>query len=133
MSAKGDDRSGVPEWLLGGGEMGELMRSVDWAKTPTGPPEAWPAALRTMLSILLTSQHPMFIYWGRELVQFYHDAYRPILGSTKHPAAMGQLGRECWKEVWDILEPMMKKAWAGQATYVKDGLLVLDRHGFLEE
>jgi signal transduction histidine kinase len=133
MSAKGEDRTGVPEWLLGGGEMGELMRSIDWAKTPIGPPEAWPAALRTMLGILLTSQHPMFIYWGRELVQFYNDAYRPILGSTKHPAAMGQLGRECWREVWDILEPMMDKAWAGQATYVKDGLLVLDRHGFLEE
>ncbi len=109
------------------------MRSIDWSKTPVGPVESWPPALRTTLSILLTSQHPIFIYWGPALVQFYNDAYRPILGSTKHPAAMGQPGRECWKEIWDVIGPLLDRAWAGDATYVKDGLLALDRHGFLEE
>ncbi len=75
----------------------------------------------------------MFLWWGRELIQFYNDGYRLILGSKKHPAAMGQAGRECWKEIWEILEPMIEKVFAGGATYVRDGLLVLDRHGFMEE
>ncbi|WP_437293047.1 ATP-binding protein [Sorangium sp. So ce426] len=119
--------------LAGGGEMGALIRSIDWSQTALGPVEAWPESLRTALSILLSSEHPMFLWWGRELIQFYNDAYRPILGSKKHPAAMGQAGRECWKEIWDILGPMLEKAFAGEATYVRDGLLALDRHGFMEE
>ncbi|WP_437973017.1 ATP-binding protein [Sorangium sp. So ce295] len=119
--------------LSGGGEMGALMRSIDWSQTALGPVEAWPQSLRTALSILLSSEHPMFLWWGRELIQFYNDAYRPILGSTKHPAALGQAGPECWKEIWGILEPMIEKVFAGGATYVRDGLLVVDRHGFMEE
>lgn len=119
--------------LSGGGEMGALIRSIDWSQTALGPVEAWPQSLRTALSILLSSEHPMFLWWGRELIQFYNDGYRPILGSTKHPAAMGQAGRVCWKEIWDVIEPMIEKVFSGGATYTRDGLLILDRHGFLEE
>ena len=119
--------------LEGGGEMGALMRSIDWAKTPVGAVETWPQSLRTVLSILLPSEHPMFMWWGKELVQFYNDGYRPILGATKHPAAMGQRGRECWAEIWEVIEPMIDKVFAGGSTYTKDGLLSLNRHGFLEE
>lgn len=125
--------SAAEEWLVGGGEMGKLIRSMDWSRTPLGPIESWPQSLRTALNILLTQQHPMFIYWGPELIQFYNDGYRPILGTTMHPAAMGQRGRECWKEIWEIIWPMMEEVFAGGSTYVKDGLLCLNRHGFLEE
>ncbi|KYF68205.1 hypothetical protein BE11_43425, partial [Sorangium cellulosum] len=119
--------------LSGGGEMGALIRSIDWSRSALGPVEAWPQSLRTALSILLSSEHPMFLWWGRELIQFYNDGYRPILGSTKHPAAMGQAGRACWKEIWDVIEPMIEKVFSGGATYIRDGLLILDRNGFLEE
>ena len=30
------------DFLLGGGEMGALMRSHDWMKTPLGTPHEWP-------------------------------------------------------------------------------------------
>ncbi|WP_433926822.1 ATP-binding protein [Sorangium cellulosum] len=119
--------------LSGGGEMGALIRSIDWSRSALGPVEAWPQSLRTALSILLSSEHPMFLWWGRELIQFYNDGYRPILGSRKHPAAMGQAGRVCWKEIWDVIEPMIEKVFSGGATYIRDGLLILDRNGFLEE
>ncbi|WP_437573724.1 ATP-binding protein [Sorangium sp. So ce887] len=119
--------------LSGGGEMGALIRAIDWSQTALGPVEGWPQSLRTALSILLSSEHPMFLWWGRELIQFYNDGYRPILGSRKHPAAMGQAGRACWKEIWDVIEPMIEKVFAGGATYLRDGLLILDRNGFLEE
>ena len=76
----------------GGGEMGALMRSIDWADSPLGLPENWPQSLKTSVSVLLTQRTPVFIFWGPEHVQFYNDAYRPILGTTKHPAAMGQRG-----------------------------------------
>jgi signal transduction histidine kinase len=119
--------------LAGGGEMGALMRSIDWSLTPLGPVEGWPGSLRTVVSVVLSSEHAMFVWWGPELVQFYNDAYRPILGSTKHPRAMGQRGREGWQEIWPIIEPMIEKVLAGGATNIKAGLLLLERHGFAEE
>ena len=72
-----------------------------------------PPTLRTMVDVLLASQHPMFLSWGSERAALYNDAYKRVLGSNTHPA---------WTE-----------AWSGAALYVKDGLLVIDRRGFLEE
>ena len=82
-------RAAAPDPLAGGGEMGALMRSIDWAGTAVGPVDSWPQSLRTALSILLETGFPMYIAWGAEFTQFYNDGYRPILGSTKHPAAIG--------------------------------------------
>ena len=58
------------DFLAGGGEMGALMRAYDWASTPLGLPQLWPQSLRTAIRILLNTNHPMFIYWGAELIQF---------------------------------------------------------------
>src|SRR5436190_20237985 len=90
-----------------GGEMGRLMRGHDWAATALGPVAQWPQSLRTAVSICLASHFPMLIWWGPQLVKIYNDAYRPMMG-TKHPQALGQPGRECWTEIWDILGPMLE-------------------------
>jgi PAS domain S-box-containing protein len=120
--------------LIGGGEMGALMRSIDWAQTPLGPIESWPQSLRTTVSVCLSSRFPILVWWGPELVMLYNDAYRPILGSTKHPQAMGRGGREVWPEVWPIIGPMLEGVLTqGEATWSDDQLLLLDRNGFLEE
>jgi signal transduction histidine kinase len=119
--------------LAGGGEMGALMRSVAWEKTAVGAVSAWPQSLRTALSILLETGFPMYIAWGPDFTQFYNDGYRPILGSTKHPAAMGRSTRETFAEIWSIIGPMFQGVMEGTATTVVDFLLPLDRHGFVEE
>ena len=49
----------------------------------------------------------MFLWCGPELVQFYNDAYIPSFGQGKHPAAMGQRGRDCWPEIWPIIGPQI--------------------------
>jgi len=123
----------VERVLAGGGETGALMRSIDWGKTPVGPVEAWPQSLRTVIGILLASEHTYIVFWGRDLIQLYNDAYRSILGSTKHPRAMGQSARECWPEIWDVVGPMFDSVFAGGSTHTDDGLLFLGRNGFLEE
>ena len=119
--------------LDGGGEMGALMRTVDWSKTGVGPVERWPQSLRTALSILLDTGFPMYIAWGKDFTQFYNDGYRPILGSTKHPAAMGISTRETFAEIWHIIGPMFEGVLRGTPVTVRDFLLPLDRHGFVEE
>jgi PAS domain S-box-containing protein len=117
-----------------GSEMAELMRAHDWSQTPLGEPSSWSQSLTTVLSILLSSQHPIFLWWGEELIQFYNDAYRPILGTTKHPQALGQHGRECWQEIWDVIAPTIEAVMQrGEATRIQDGLLMLERNGYLEE
>jgi PAS domain S-box-containing protein len=117
-------------FLAGGGEMGGLIRTHDWNTTPLGSPESWPQGLRTALRVLLTSQHPMFIWWGPELIQFYNDAYRKTMGPERHPSALGQPGRACWEEIWDIIGPQIEQVMAGQgATWNEDHLVPVTRHG----
>ncbi|WP_276374634.1 ATP-binding protein [Chryseolinea sp. H1M3-3] len=121
------------DFLLGGGDMGELIRNVDWAKTPVGPVDQWPQSLRTAVSIMLNTHFPMYIAWGREFTQFYNDGYRPILGSTKHPAAMGKSTKFTFSEIWNIIGPMFEGVLEGKAVGFTDFMLPMDRHGFTEE
>ncbi|MCB0166181.1 MAG: PAS domain S-box protein [Anaerolineae bacterium] len=126
--------SDIEQVLMGGGEVGALIRTIDWAETPVGSPAEWPQSLRTGLSICLASRYPMLIWWGPEMIQFYNDAYRPILGATKHPRSMGQRGWECWAEIWDVIGPMATSVFAtGHATWSDDLLLVMDRNRYIEE
>ena len=62
-------------WLVGGSEMGELVRTKEWSKTPLGRLISWPQSLRSAISICLGSRFPIVIYWGAQLVVLYNDAY----------------------------------------------------------
>jgi PAS domain S-box-containing protein len=125
--------AGTTDPLLGGGEMGALMRSIDWSQTAVGAPSTWPQSLRTALSILLETGFPMYLAWGPEYTQFYNDGFRPILGSTKHPAAMGISTRTTFAEIWEIIGPMFQRVMEGTTTTLVDFQLGLDRHGFVED
>jgi PAS domain S-box-containing protein len=131
---KPEGTSDIEQVLAGGGEMGALIRAIDWSETPVGLPSQWPQSLRTVLSVCLASRFPMLIWWGPEMIQFYNDAYRPILGATKHPRSMGQRGPECWAEIWNVIGPMAESVReTGQATWSDDFLLVMDRNRYIEE
>ena len=76
--------------IFGIGEMADLTRGFDWGQTSVGPIDRWPEVLLNTVNTLLNSRHPMFLWWGKDLVQFYNDAYRPSLGEDKHPKALGK-------------------------------------------
>ena len=122
-------RFGVP-----GSELAALVEAADWSAGPLGDPQTWPQSLRTAVGICLSSRFPILLWWGPELVMIYNDAYRPMLGETKHPRALGAPGREVWTEIWDVIGPMLEQVMAGGgATWSADQLLVLDRNGYPEE
>ena len=122
------------DFLAGGGEMGALVRAYDWSSSPLGKPETWPQSLRTAVRILLNTNHPMFIWWGPDLIQFYNDAYRQTMGPERHPGALGQGGRECWAEIWDIIGPQIEQVMSGGgATWHENQLVPVTRHGKLEQ
>lgn len=129
----GAQSSNARDFLAGGGEMGALIRSIDWSATPIGPPEEWPHSLRTTVSLMLNSRFPMFVWWGRTLTNLYNDAYRPFLGS-KHPDALGQSARDVWAEIWDLIGPRAEAVLnRGESTFDEALLLVMERYGYLEE
>src|SRR5512146_2813098 len=119
--------------FAGGGEMGALMRGMDWSKTPIGPVTQWPQSLKTAVRIILTSRYAMFVWWGRELINLYNDAYRPFLGK-KHPDALGQSARDVWGESWELIGPRTDAVLQrGESTFDEALLLIMERFGYREE
>lgn len=118
-----------PEFLLGGGEMGALIRSRDWTETPLGAPETWPQSLRSALSICLHSSFPTAIYWGADLRLLYNDAWAPI-PADRHPWALGRPGAEVWADIWEVVGPQFAevvRTGVGFSTY--DQMLPMIRGG----
>jgi PAS domain S-box-containing protein len=119
-------------WLSGGGDMGALIRTIDWSHTPLGPLQQWPQSLRTSVSLCLSSTFPILVAWGPDYIQIYNDAYRPICGG-KHPASMGEPFKVCWATALPVVGDKFDRAQQGEGTYIKDQRMFLDRHGYLEE
>ena len=114
--------------------MADLTRGFDWATTPLGPVESWSDTLVTTVNLLLASRHPMFLWWGPKLIQFYNDGYRPSIRADKHPSALGQPGADCWPEIWPIIGPQIEAVMGlGQSTWNTNQLVPINRNGKLEE
>ena len=122
-------------FLAGGGEMGNLTRNKDWKETILGEPTSWPQSLRTVLSIILNSKFPMFLFWGPEQTCFYNDAYRLSLGKEgKHPSILGMKGEKAWPEIWPLIKPLIDKVLeGGEATWSEDQLIPIFRNGKMED
>jgi PAS domain S-box-containing protein len=119
--------------LTGESEIGTLMRSMDWSKTPIGDVETWSPALRMMVRFLLANRFPLLLWWGPRYCQLYNDAYRPVLGD-KHPGSMGQPASECFPEIWEVIGPLIDTPFnGGSATWMDDLQLEYIRHDRLEE
>ncbi|MGB6979320.1 MAG: PAS domain S-box protein [Candidatus Acidiferrales bacterium] len=120
--------------IVGEGEMADLIRNFPWNSSVLGPVECWPDTLVTTVNMLLASRHPMFLWWGPELIQFYNDGYRPSIRADKHPKAVGQRGVECWPEIWSIIGPQIDSVMSeGRATWHANQLVPINRDGRLEE
>ena len=114
--------------------MGAIMRAHDWTATPLGRPESWPQSLRTTVRLALNTRHPVFIFWGPDLLCFYNDAYSRTIGPERHPRAVGRPAREVWDEIWHIIGPQIEQVLAGDgATWHEEHLVPITRHGRRED
>ncbi|GLS55045.1 hypothetical protein GCM10007886_32290 [Methylobacterium gregans] len=80
---------------------------------------------------MLNSAFPTYLAWGPELISFYNDAYRPILGTK--PEALGRPFSEVWSEAWEQIGPITDRALDGEASYLEDYSVTVDRHGAREK
>jgi PAS domain S-box-containing protein len=121
-------------FLAGPGEMAERIRNFGWAATPLGPPQAWPTSLRTTVAMMLRTRHPVFIFWGPDLLCLYNDAYSRSLGPEKHPGILGLPGRQAFSELWHIIGPDIDQVMAGgPASWHENALVPSYRHGKLDD
>ena len=127
------DMSQEPAWLAAGGEMAGRIRSQDWSKSSLGPLGTWPEHIRTAVRICLGSLQPVLLWIGPELSLVYNDACILLLGTAKHPAALGASGRDVWREIWPSIGPMHAAAAAGKVASVEDMQIFVERHRPREE
>lgn len=111
--------------------MAERIERFDWSATPLGPIETWPTSLKTAVGLLIHSKFPKAITWGPELVTIHNDAFKPLLGEK--PEALGRSFRDVWHEAWETIGPIAERAYRGEATFIEDFPLVIDRHGYPEQ
>ncbi|MFZ5937251.1 ATP-binding protein [Pseudomonas sp. HS6-2] len=121
----------MANWLDGGGLMAERIRNHDWAATPLGPLGQWPETLRTSVALCLDSRFPQAVLWGPELITLHNDAFARILGDK--PLALGSPFSVVWQEAWHEIGGMAARALAGEAVFIEDFPLLIDRCGSPEK
>jgi signal transduction histidine kinase len=129
-----DSKPGSLSFLAAPGEMGQRIARFDWTGTPLGALRDWPQSLRTAVSLMLNSSHPMWIGWGPEATFLYNDAYISVLSAAKHPLALGRPAAVVWSEIWDFCGPLADKVFQkAEATFVDDVQLFMHRGSWIEE
>ena len=120
--------------FAGDSRMAARCRELDWSQTPLGPVEQWPPSLRSLTAALLASRNPILLFWGRDLVMIYNDAFAPSLGSERDARGLGAKGREFWTDVWPVigaqLEGVMER---GEAFWFENALVPIERDGRMED
>ena len=123
----------IDQLFAGNGEMARRMRSHNWSKTSLGAVEFWSQSLKAAVRIMLTSSQPMWVWWGKDLLNLYNEAYIPIMGG-KHPAMFARPGAEVWQEIWDEVHSRIEYAMVNnEGTYDESLLLIMERNGYPEE
>ena len=111
--------------------MGKLLRQKDWSTTKFGPMSKWSQTLITMVSLIMSSSHPMSLWLGEDLILIYNDGYMQVAGGH-HPDSFGQSARIGWTELFPHLDPIIEGVWKGESVYSEDSLLIMERHGYKE-
>jgi PAS domain S-box-containing protein len=115
-----------------GSTMGVRIQAYDWSRSPLGPMETWPEALRITLGNMLHSAFATYLAWGADLITFYNDPALKLRGNR--PEALGQPLPKAWSEIWVIVSPMVARALRGETTYVQDVPIdIVQRRGYPEE
>ncbi len=126
------DRRREEGFPFGGGNMGALIRALDWSQTSLGPLADWPAHLKAVVNLMLPAEAQIVVFWGPDFVALYNDAYAPTIGE-KHPRALGRPAQQNWEELWDDLEPLLRRVLeTGETVHAKDRPFYIERHGYPE-
>src|SRR6202453_2596797 len=118
--------------IHGNSRMAEVIRAHDWTLTPLGPLEDWPEDLLLSANLMLSCAFPALVFWGKEWVQLYNDAFIPLL-AERHPSGLGQMAQDCWWDAWQIVGPNLKRVMNdGETVFHENTLVPIIRDGRLQ-
>lgn len=124
----------LPFFLRGDGEAKTLIRSKDWSKTFLGDICFWPEPLKISLGIILNSQQPMLIWWGKELIEFFNDASLFSFAHLQSPHLMNQGTEKCWPGLGSALRLQMTRVFLqGESICLEDQLIFGVQNGKLKD
>ena len=113
--------------------MAALIQAHDWSSTPLGPIEDWSEALLLSANLMLSCAFPSLVFWGKELVQLYNDAFIPLL-AERHASGLGQTAEECWWDAWEIVGPNLKRVINdGETVFHENTVVPILRDGRLQD
>nr|WP_250812551.1 PAS domain S-box protein [Neorhizobium tomejilense] len=113
-------------------EISRRMQSGEWDASLLGQPLRWPDCLRKVVDLMLPSRAQIVLFWGPDFIALYNEAYAPTIG-LRHPKALGRPARENWSELWDDLEPLLRRVLeTGETVAAKDRPFYIERHGHPE-
>lgn len=114
-------------------EMSKLIDHFDWSGTSLGPKEDWSDTFKAAVQLALNTRAPVLIVGGVEMIQIYNAAFASMIGS-RHPQALGAVGKDFWHDQWNEVGPVVKKVWStGEGILLENHRLVLVRKGYPQE
>lgn len=118
-------------------EMTQQLLNADWASSPLGEIKDWSFVLKHTLSIMLSSNFPMFLIWGRDQLFFCNDACRRNLelDATGKQPFQGRSAVLVLDEVWKkyFAAQVGEVMSSGTATWIENQLLQIPSHGRVRE
>jgi PAS domain S-box-containing protein len=132
-SSNGKTNSTWDGVIVGKSHMAGLVRAFDWSSTPLGRIEGWSESLLCSVNLMLACAFPSLVFWGKDLVQLYNDAFIPLL-AERHPSGLGQTARECWSDAWQIVGPNLSRVMHDRETvYYENTIVPIIRDGKLQD
>jgi PAS domain S-box-containing protein len=122
------EQSETPQWPVGCGAMGALIRAHDWSTTSLGPLGTWSQSLKAATDILLRLPVSAVLLWGREGTVLYNDAYIDFAGA-QHPQLLGSRVAESSSAPADFVANLLRISTGGDARIKQAMELRLSRDG----
>ncbi|WP_051664219.1 PAS domain-containing sensor histidine kinase [Dyadobacter crusticola] len=111
----------------GGGRMGEFIRSYNWSASALGTPDRWPVSLRTLVQMTLNSRFPTVLFWGKDLITFYNDAFHASFAGKEGLPVIGKPGPVSFNGSWNRIATQIATVMGGgEALWFEDEVFPLD-------
>jgi signal transduction histidine kinase len=88
-----------------------LLHGWSGASSAFGPPQTWPAALKTLVPSVLHSPLPTLLWWGPRFLQIHNEACGAWL-EPQYARVFGAPAAEVWAGAWERLELTLNRVLA---------------------
>ncbi|WP_439559672.1 sensor histidine kinase [Dyadobacter sp.] len=109
--------------------MSEFIQHYNWSDSVLETPDRWPVSLRTLVQMTLGSRVPTALFWGKDLVTFYNDAFENCIAAIESSPGIGQPAPTIFAESWNRIAPAVKSVLErGDSLWFEDDIFPLHLH-----